>query len=135
MGADVPVPQTIRRLTALIKIDEILNTITEYFSAPVRECEELEQSESDEQLFEHYRFVVDKGQSPLRIDRYIVSKMEQTSRHRIQLALEAQYVRVGDRPVKAVYRPGGKPLAITDRTVALDKFNVYDMVVVEFAQP
>ena len=97
--------------------------------------EELEQSESDEQLFEHYRFVVDKGQSPLRIDRYIVSKMEQTSRHRIQLALEAQYVRVGDRPVKAVYRPGGKPLAITDRTVALDKFNVYDMVVVEFAQP
>ena len=41
----------------------------------------------------------------------------------------------GDRPVKAVYRPGGKPLAITDRTVALDKFNVYDMVVVEFAQP
>ena len=38
----------------------------------------------------------------------------------------------GDRPIKAVYRPGGKPLAITDRTVALDKFNVYDMVVVEF---
>ena len=66
--------------------------------------EELEQSESDEQLFEHYRFVVDKGQSPLRIDRYIVSKMEQTSRHRIQLALEAQYVRVGGRPVKANYK-------------------------------
>ena len=66
--------------------------------------EDLEQSESDEQLFEHYRFVVDKGQAPLRIDRYIVSKMEQTSRHRIQLALEAQYVRVNERPGKANYK-------------------------------
>ena len=66
--------------------------------------EELEQSESDEQLFEHYRFVVDKGQGPLRIDRFIVSKMEQTSRHRIQLALQAQYVRVDGRPVKANYK-------------------------------
>jgi 23S rRNA pseudouridine1911/1915/1917 synthase len=70
--------------------------------------DELEQSEEEQPLFEHYRFVVDKGQAPLRIDRYIVSKMEQTSRHRVQLALEAQYVRVGDRPVKANYkvRPG-----------------------------
>ena len=71
-------------------------------------AEELGQQDDDQQLFEHYRFVVDKGQSPLRIDRYITSKMEQTSRHRIQLALEAQYVRVDDRPVKANYkvRPG-----------------------------
>ena len=70
--------------------------------------DELEQPEDEQPLFEHYRFVVDKGQAPLRIDRYIVSKMEQTSRHRVQLALEAQYVRVGDRPVKANYkvRPG-----------------------------
>ena len=70
--------------------------------------DELEQLDEEQPLFEHYRFVVDKGQAPLRIDRYIVSKMEQTSRHRVQLALEAQYVRVGDRPVKANYkvRPG-----------------------------
>ena len=70
--------------------------------------DELEQPEDEQPLFEHFRFVVDKGQAPLRIDRYIVSKMEQTSRHRVQLALEAQYVRVGDRPVKANYkvRPG-----------------------------
>ncbi|MBQ9583806.1 MAG: RluA family pseudouridine synthase [Bacteroidales bacterium] len=69
--------------------------------------EELEQEEleqNDEQLFEHYRFVVDKGQAPLRIDRFITSKMEQTSRHRVQLALQAQYVRVGDCPVKANYK-------------------------------
>ena len=38
----------------------------------------------------------------------------------------------GDRPIKAVYRPGGKPLALAGRTVALGKFDVYDMVVVDF---
>ena len=65
---------------------------------------DLEQGDEEQPLFEHYRFVVDKGQAPLRIDRYITSKMEQTSRHRVQLALEAQYVRVGDRPVKANYK-------------------------------
>ncbi len=66
--------------------------------------ESEEQEGGDEQLFEHFRIVVDKGQAPLRIDRYITSRMEQTSRHRIQLALEAQYVRVCGRPVKANYK-------------------------------
>ena len=74
--------------------------------------EDLEQEQDlddgDGQMFEHYRFVVDKGQAPLRIDRYIVSKMEQTSRHRVQLALEARYVRVNGTPVKANYKV--KPL-------------------------
>jgi DNA repair exonuclease SbcCD nuclease subunit len=47
--------------------------------------------------------------------------------------LEGVSLRVnGDRPVKAVYRPGGKPLALADRTASLGKFDVYDMVVVEF---
>ena len=38
----------------------------------------------------------------------------------------------GTRPIKAVYRPGGKPFAPAGRTVSLGKFDVYDMVVVEF---
>lgn len=39
----------------------------------------------------------------------------------------------GTRPVKAVYRPGGTPLALANRMVALGKFAVYDMIVVEFS--
>jgi 23S rRNA pseudouridine1911/1915/1917 synthase len=61
-------------------------------------------------MFEHFRFVVDKGQSLLRIDKYLTTRMEHTSRHRIQLAMEAQYVRVNDVIVKANYRV--KPLDV-----------------------
>ncbi|MCF0177219.1 MAG: RluA family pseudouridine synthase [Bacteroidales bacterium] len=61
-------------------------------------------------MFEHYRMVVDKGQSMLRIDKYITNHMEQTSRNRIQLAIDAGYVRVGDKPVKANYKV--KPLDV-----------------------
>ena len=61
-------------------------------------------------MFEHFRFVVDKGQSLLRIDKYLTTRMEHTSRHRIQLAIDAQYVRVNDVIVKANYRV--KPLDV-----------------------
>ena len=62
------------------------------------------EKESPGGMFEHYRFNVDKGQSLLRIDKYITEHMEKTSRHRIQLAIEAGYVRVNDKVVKANYR-------------------------------
>jgi len=46
-------------------------------------------TEDNEALYEHYRFVVDKGQSPLRIDKYLVIKTEGVSRNRIQNAIAA----------------------------------------------
>ena len=59
-------------------------------------------------MFEHFRFVVDKGQTPLRIDKYLSTHMENTSRHRIQLAIKQEYIRVNDTVVKANYiaKPG-----------------------------
>lgn len=68
---------------------------------------ENENFDSDNQeggMFEHFRFVADKGQSMLRVDKYITNHMEKTSRHRVQLALEAGYVRVNDKVVKANYK-------------------------------
>lgn len=61
-----------------------------------------------QEMFEHFRFVVDKGQTPLRIDKYLSTHMENTSRHRIQLAIKQEYIRVNDRVVKANYiaKPG-----------------------------
>ncbi|MEG0517765.1 MAG: RluA family pseudouridine synthase [Bacteroidales bacterium] len=55
-------------------------------------------------MFEHFRFVADKGQSMLRVDKYITNHMEKTSRHRVQLAIDAGYVRVNEKEVKANYR-------------------------------
>lgn len=45
-------------------------------------------------MFEHYRFKVDKGQSAMRLDRYLVSRMEDTSRSRIQHAASSDYILV-----------------------------------------
>ena len=64
----------------------------------------------EEEMFEHLRFVSDKKQGLLRVDKYITDHMEQTSRHRVQLAIEAGYVRVNDKVVKANYKV--KPLDV-----------------------
>lgn len=72
--------------------------------------EEISCEDEEQQMFEHFRFDVDKGQSQIRIDKYITDRMEQTSRHRVQLAIEAGYVRVADKTVKANYKV--KPLDV-----------------------
>lgn len=63
----------------------------------------LQEEEEQQEMFEHFRFVADKGQSLIRIDKYLTAHMENTSRHRIQLAIKQDFVRVNDRTVKANY--------------------------------
>lgn len=63
-----------------------------------------EGSDDEEQgMFEHFRLNVDKGQEPVRVDKYMASHLEDTSRHRIQCAIKEQYVRVNEKIVKANY--------------------------------
>jgi 23S rRNA pseudouridine1911/1915/1917 synthase len=57
-----------------------------------------------QELFEHYRFVIDPGQSMLRIDKYLASRIESTSRTRIQGAADAGNILVNNLPVKSNYR-------------------------------
>lgn len=67
------------------------------------------QIDDEEQgMFEHFRLSVDVGQTPMRIDKYMSEHMEDTSRHRVQLAIKEGYVHVGDKIVKAnfIVRPG-----------------------------
>ncbi len=61
----------------------------------------LDGEEGAEELYEHYRVVAAPGQAPLRVDKFLFQHIERTSRHRIQLAADAGFVRVGDRPVKS----------------------------------
>lgn len=61
-------------------------------------------------LYEHYRFVVDKGQSLLRIDKYLTNLIEHTSRNRIQSAAEAGYIFVNRKSVKVNYKVKPKDL-------------------------
>lgn len=57
-----------------------------------------------EGMFEHFRFEVDKGQSLLRIDKFLVNKLENISRNRIQSAADAGNILVNDKPVKSNYK-------------------------------
>lgn len=60
--------------------------------------------EQGDDLYEHHRFVVDKGQELLRIDKYLMHKLEKTSRNRIQKGAETGNILVNDKPVKSNYR-------------------------------
>ena len=66
--------------------------------------EEVDELLLQNERFEHHRFVVDKGQALLRIDKYLVNCMSNISRNRIQEAADAGTILVNDRPVKANYR-------------------------------
>ncbi|MEE4255427.1 MAG: RluA family pseudouridine synthase [Bacteroidales bacterium] len=65
-------------------------------------------NDQEQDLFEHYRFVADPGQGPLRIDKFLMGRIQNASRNKIQQAAAAGSVLVNDRVVKQNYkvRPG-----------------------------
>lgn len=57
-----------------------------------------------QELYEHHRFRVDPGQSLLRIDKYLFSKLENVSRTRIQNAANAGNILVNNKSIKPNYK-------------------------------
>ena len=74
-------------------------------------------TENGRDYWEHYRYEVEPGQELLRIDKYLVERIKGTSRNRIQMAAEAQCIRVNGAPVKSNYRvhPGDLISVVMDR--------------------
>ena len=60
--------------------------------------------EQEEGFFEHHRIVSDKGQKLMRLDKFLVDRLERTSRNRIQNAADDGYVKVNGVPVKSSYK-------------------------------
>ncbi len=63
-----------------------------------------EEKETEEELYEHHRFTVDKGQTPLRIDKYLMNHVGNTSRNRIQNACDAECILVNGKAVRSNYK-------------------------------
>ena len=61
-------------------------------------------NEVEDELFEHHRMVADKGQEPLRVDKFLLNRLEGTSRNKIQQAAVDGYIRVNDKAVKSNYK-------------------------------
>ena len=83
------------------------------------ELDELTDGESEggNELYEHFRFVADKGQQLLRVDKFLVARLEKSSRNRVQQAAEAGCILVNGKPVKSNYRV--KPLDVV--SVVMDR--------------
>ena len=66
-------------------------------------------SDSDE-LFEKHVIIIDKGQEAIRIDKFLMQRIEGATRNKIQQAIENEMVLVNDKPIKKNYntRPGDK---------------------------
>ncbi len=79
--------------------------------------QDLEQDEDGNGLYEHFRFVADKGQTLLRVDKFLVARMEKSSRNRIQQAADAGCILVNGKAVKSNYRV--KPLDVV--TIVMDR--------------
>ena len=60
--------------------------------------------EQDNDLYEHYSFTVEKGQQPLRIDKYLMNFIENATRNKIQEAAKEGSIFVNDTPVKSSYK-------------------------------
>lgn len=67
--------------------------------------EDIQETEGEEEeLFEHYRFKADPGQELLRIDKFLMDRMPNTSRNKIQVAAKNGNILVNGTSVKQNYR-------------------------------
>jgi 23S rRNA pseudouridine1911/1915/1917 synthase len=74
------------------------------------DSENILPDKEDSDFYEHFNLVVDKGQSLIRIDKFLMLRIENASRSKIQHAIEADNVLVNEKPIKASYKV--KPLDV-----------------------
>ena len=57
--------------------------------------------EEGDEMYEHFAVTVDKGQSMMRLDKYLTIRLENTSRNRIQTAADGGNILVNGKPQKS----------------------------------
>ncbi len=62
------------------------------------------QQEEDHELFEHHRIVCDPGQEPLRIDKFLMDRLPNVTRNKVQQGIKEGFVKVNDQEVKPNYK-------------------------------
>ena len=76
-----------------------------------------EPDEEGVSVYEHHRLTADSGQKPMRIDKFLMEHLYNTSRNRLQRAAEQEFILVNGRPVKSSYKV--KPMDVI--TVMMDR--------------
>ncbi len=60
--------------------------------------------QEEQELFEHFRFECDPGQTPVRVDKFLVDRIRNASRSKIQMAASAGNILVNDKSVKSNFK-------------------------------
>src|SRR5690606_8258903 len=73
--------------------------------------------DTGDELYERLNLLIDKGQEPVRIDKFLVARMNNISRNKIQQAITAGMVTVNGRQVKTNYliRPGEELIVFSEK--------------------
>ena len=58
----------------------------------------------DDDLFEHHRIVVDRRQQPIRIDHFLMDRLPNVTRTKLQAGIHAGFVKINDKIVKPNYK-------------------------------
>ena len=66
--------------------------------------QDIESTELGDEMFVHQTIDVDKGQDFVRIDKFLIDKLEKISRNRIQNAIKAGCILVGGKVIKSNYK-------------------------------
>ncbi len=74
--------------------------------------------QEQEELFERLALVIDKGQEPLRIDKFLMARIEGATRNKIQQSIENDQVLVNEKPVKSNYK-----IKAGDKVVVYDTYD------------
>lgn len=92
-----------------------MNKLTASIEDPVHIEEELD--EEGTSVYEHHRLTADSGQKPMRIDKFLMEHLHDTSRNRLQQAAAQDFILVNGRPVKSSYKvkPGDEIVILLDR--------------------
>ena len=79
--------------------------------------DELDNGEGSEELYERVNIQVDKGQEPLRIDKFLMNRVEGATRNKIQQACESSMVLVNEKPIKSNYKvkPGDRIIVYSSK--------------------
>jgi 23S rRNA pseudouridine1911/1915/1917 synthase len=62
------------------------------------------EDEEEVELFEHFSFNVDKGQSPIRIDKFLTDRIANATRNKVQNTIDSGNVLVNGKPIKSNYK-------------------------------
>jgi 23S rRNA pseudouridine1911/1915/1917 synthase len=80
---------------------------------------DIDNEEGSEELYERMNLTIDKGQEPMRLDKFLVARIEGASRNKIQQAIEAGRVLINGKQVQANHKikPGEELVVYSDKEV------------------